>query len=753
MFERLGHVVVRRRKTTLALFVLGLVVAGVVGSGVFSRLQAAGYTDPASDSSRAVQQMRDEFGVADPVAAIAVVTRDGPAADAADGTALVQRLQREPGVTQVISWWTSGRPDALAGKDGKTAQVLVYGSPNADDVQRNDLAKQITDTVGGSRGDLTVHVSGAPALNNAFNDTITKDLAKADSIAIPVTIVLLILVFGGLVAAGLPMVVAAGAVVGSFAVLFTVTLVTDVSIFALNLVTGLGLGLGIDYALLVVNRFREQLAAGDDVENAVVHTVGTAGRTVVVSGVTVAITLASLSVFPQYFLRSFAYAGIAVTLLAVLSALVALPAVLALLGHRVNRFTVLRGDLAPRDHGVWAGIARRVMRSPWPVLAVVGGTLLLIASPALGATFGQSDDRALPNGNPTAVASQILREQFPGREGTPVDVVLPAGVSGTDAARYAAALSRVDGIVRVTTPTSVVASGVVVAPNPRPAGWTAPDGQQRLALVADVDPRSPSGQSLADAVRAVPAPASGVLVGGAAAEYADTQSGITDRLPAVLAWIAVTTLVVLFLFTGSVVLPIKAIVLNVLSLGATLGILVWVFQDGHLRGLIGDFTVTGTVDTSMMVLIAILAFALSMDYEVFLLSRIKEEYDATGDTRRSVVLGLQRSGRIITAAAALLAVVFAAFVSSGVTGIKQLGLGVAFAILLDATIVRGLLLPAFMAVLGDLNWWAPRPLRALHARIGLSEGSGSAPLPVPDASGTGPGVGVGSANPPEPAAV
>ncbi|MGZ4603259.1 MAG: MMPL family transporter [Kineosporiaceae bacterium] len=731
MFERLAHLVVRRRRATLALFVLGLVVAGVLGSGVFSRLQASGYTDPASDSARAAQQMHDQFGVADPVAALAVVTRDGLVADAGDATALVQRLRGEPGVTQVVSWWTSGRPAALAGKDGRTAQVIVYGSPDANDVQRNELAKRITDTVGGTRGDLTVHVAGASAINNALNDTITKDLAKADSIAIPVTIVLLILVFGGLVAAGLPFVVAAGAVVGSFAALFTVTLVTDVSIFALNLVTGLGLGLGIDYALLVVNRFRERLAAGDDVENAVVHTVGTAGRTVVVSGVTVAITLASLSIFPQYFLRSFAYAGIAVTLLAVLSALVALPAVLALLGHRVNRFKVVRGDLAPRDNGVWAGVARRVMRSPWPVMAVVAGVLLLLASPALGATFGQGDDRALPKDNPAAVASQILREQFPGRDGTPVDVVLPAGVRAAGVADYAAALSKVDGIVQVTTPTSVVASGAVVSPNQQPAGWTTPDGRQRLALVADVDPRSPSGQRLVDAVRAVPAPASGVLVGGAAAEYADTHSGITDRLPAVLAWIAVTTLVVLFLFTGSVVLPIKAIALNVLSLGATLGVLVWIFQDGHLRGLIGDFGVTGTVDTSMMVLIAILAFALSMDYEVFLLSRIKEEYDRTGDTRQSVMLGLQRSGRIITAAAALLAVVFAAFVSSGVTGIKQLGIGVAFAILLDATIVRGLLVPAFMGILGDANWWAPRPLRALHARIGLPEGAGPAPVPSP----------------------
>jgi RND superfamily putative drug exporter len=390
MFERLAHLVVRRRRATLALFVLGLATAAVLGSGVFSRLQASGFDDPSSESARAAQQLREEFGVADPVAALAVQTRQGLDADASEATALVRRLRSEPGVTGVVSYWTSGRPPALAGNDGRTGEVLVYGAPAATYDQRADLAQRVVDSYRGSHGHLVVHVGGAPAVNSAISDTITKDLGKADSIAIPLTMVLLVLVFGGLVAAGLPFVVAAGAVVGSFAVLFVVTLVTDVSVFALNLVTGLGLGLGIDYALLVVNRFREQLAAGDDVEGAVVRTVSTAGRTVFVSGLTVAITLASLSLFPQYFLRSFAYAGIAVTLLAIASALVALPAVLALLGGRVNRLRVVRGDLAPRDTGLWAWVARRVMRSPWPVVVVAGGLLLALAVGFLPVAAGDS---------------------------------------------------------------------------------------------------------------------------------------------------------------------------------------------------------------------------------------------------------------------------------------------------------------------------------------------------------------------------
>jgi RND superfamily putative drug exporter len=459
----------------------------------------------------------------------------------------------------------------------------------------------------------------------------------------------------------------------------------------------------------------------------VVRTVASAGRTVFVSGLTVTITLASLLVFPQFFLRSFGYAGISVTLLAVASTVVALPAVLALLGHRVNRLRVVRSNLAPQDTGLWATTARRIMRSPWPIVVIVLAGLLLVAWPARNVTFGQVDDRALPKDDPVAVASQRVRDQFPGREGTPVDVVVADGAAPQTLADYPQRLSQVADVVRVVTPSSIIVKGAVVGPNPTPPGYIA-GGDARLSVIADIDPHSPAGQQLTRRIRALPAPA-GTLVGGAAAEYTDSQSGITSRLWIVLTWIALTTLVVLFLFTGSVILPLEAILLNVLSLSATLGVIVWVFQQGHLRSVVGDFTLTGTIDTSMVVLIAILAFALSMDYEVFLLSRIKEEHDAGLDTQHAVVLGLQRSGRIITAAAALLAVIFAAFVSSGVTNIKQLGIGVAFAILVDATVVRGLLVPAFMRLLGGVNWWAPAPLRTLHTRIGLSEREPTEPVP------------------------
>jgi RND superfamily putative drug exporter len=718
MFEALAHLVVRHRRSVLVLFAVALIVAGTAGSGVFDRLTAGGYDDPGSDSATAARHLQQRFGVTDPVAVLAVETPGGVDAATEAATRLVDRIAAVPDVSRVLSYWTSGRPAALKGTDGRTGEVLVFTDRTGND--RLTLARTLRDSFNGAQEGLTVRVAGEPVISVVINETITRDLARAESVAVPVTVVLLVLVFGSLVAAGLPFLVALGSIVGAFLILFLITLATDASVFALNLVTGLGLGLGIDYALLVVNRFREELAKQPDVETAVVRTVATAGRTVFVSGAIVTVTLASLLVFPQYFLRSFGYAGISVTLLAVASALIVLPAVLAMLGRRVNRLRVIRGDLTPRDSGRWAYVARRVMRAPWVVVVLAAGGLLLVASPARDASFGQVDERVLPAGAPAAVASRVLRDRFPGREATPVEVVVSGGAGAAGAlADYAARLSLVPHVVRVVTPSSVVVAGRAVTSNPEPRSFTA-GADARLSLITDVAPFSSQAQVLVDTLRAVPAP-EGTVIGGVAAQYTDSQKGITGRLGIVLAWIALTTLVVLFMFTGSVVLPVKAIALNVLSLGATLGVLVWVFQQGHLRRLAGDFTVTGAVDTAMIVLISIVAFALSMDYEVFLLSRIKEEHDRGLGTVDAVAFGLQRSGRIITTAAVLPAVVFISFISSGVTNIKQLGLGVAFAILVDATVVRGLLVPALMRTFGQANWWAPGPLRVLYDRFGLSE--------------------------------
>ncbi len=720
---RLGHLLVRRSRLVLVLFGTALILAVVLGSQAFAALQAAGYDDPTSESAEAMAAVRQDFGVDDPAVILAVETPGAvdDKASAAQASELVQKLSALPGVTSVVSYWSSGKPDYLRGSDGRTGQVLLF-SEGASDTEQTTLVRAVSSKYGGTKSGLVVHIGGFAGFSDAITENITKDLAFAESISIPISLVLLVFVFGGVVAAGLPFVVAAGAILGSFAVVWLVTLTTDVSVFSLNLITGLGLGLGIDYALLIVNRFREELRDGRTTEQAVVRTVETAGRTVAVSGATVAVVLGALLFFPQYFLRSFGYAGIAVTLLAVLSATTALPALLAVLGHRVDKLKVHRGSLAPTDVGMWSRVARFVMRRPWPVLLVVGGLLALLASPALSAIFSQVDSRVLPADDPAAISARVLGDRFPGQEGTPIQVVVPGAAGDAGAVRtYAERLSQLSGVTRVTTPEEVIADGAVVAPNPAPETFTS--GQDvRLAVVNHVEQRSTDGQALVGLVRDVPAPTAGTLVGGVAAEYTDSQDAIGNHGVWALLWVGLATLIVLFLYTGSVLLPLKAVALNVLSLSATLGVLVWVFQEGHLQWLVGDFTVTHTVDTSMAVLVAVTAFALSMDYEVFLLSRIKEEHDAGRETTDAVALGLQRSGRIITAAAVILAVVFAAFVTSGVTSIKQLGLGVAFAILLDATIVRGLAVPAFMRLAGSWNWWAPRPLAALHRKIGLSEG-------------------------------
>ena len=719
MIERLAHFVVRRRRLVLAIFVVGVILAAGIGSAVFARLGSQGYDNPKSESARVLTALSNQFHVSDPFVVLTVDTgasvNDPTAAAAA--TTYVARIAKVPGVATVVSYWTSGMPAALRSTDGRAGEVLVYAAPGK--TPFSTATNLANNYAGAQPGGLKVSASGYGVLSNAINSQVKKDIAKAEAIAIPLTIVLLIVVFGTLVSAGLPFIVALSAILSSFLILFLISLTTDVSIFALNLVTGLGLGLGIDYALLIVNRFREELRKDDDVESAVVRALSTAGRTVLVSGLTVAVTMGALIVFPQYFLQSFAYAGVAVTLLAVLSALIALPAVLAMLGSRVDKFKVRRGDLTPRDHGAWYRLATVVMRSPWPVMLAVIVGLLFIASPIRHVQFSQTDERVLPKNNAAYQAVVVNSQRFTGHESAPIDIYIPGGAA-MDLNSYGKAISGVPGVIRVITPSSVIERGVVVASNPTPTTFTA-GSDARIQAVSNVDSRTQAGIDLAKDLRAIAKPAAATSIGGAAAIYADSQSAIGDALPWALGWIGLATMLVLFLYTGSVLLPVKAVGLNILSLSATMGFVVWIFQFGHLTWLVGSFNQTNSVDTSIIVLTSVVAFALSMDYEVFLLSRIKEEHDAGQDTTTSVSLGLQRSGRIITAAALLIAVSFAAFVSAGVTNIKQLGVGVAFAVLIDATVVRALLVPAFMRIAGKWNWWAPRPLRRFHERFGIAD--------------------------------
>jgi RND superfamily putative drug exporter len=705
-FARLGAFVARHRWPVLIGYVVSAVIFGIFGVQVFANMKSEGFADPGGEAARAAAYVQDEFGASDPAVVLVIQTPTDVDADAAAATALLDDVAAVPGVESVISYWSTGAPE-LRSEDGRTAQAFVYAEPDTDLEQ---LSTDIVDTYTGQQGDLTVYAFGGEVIGNAFTEQISGDLARAESVAVPLTVILLIFVLGSVVAAGLPFLVAMGTILGSFLVLYVISLFTDVSVFSLNLVTGLGLALGIDYSLLIINRFREELAAGKAVPDAVAATVNSAGKTVFVSGITVVVALAALLFFPQYFLRSFGYAGMAVSVLAVIGALTAIPALLAILGPRINKFKVRRGDLAPKDDGGWARLARFVMRRPWPVMIASIAVLLVLAAPALGAIFGQVDERALPADNPVAQAGQVLREEFPGYENSPFEIVLVDAGSADEVRAYAEQVSQLDGVERVTTPTDVIVEGQVVAPNPDPTTWTS-GNDVRVAAVGSVPP-----------IRGIPAPASEALVGGVAADWADATQSILDRFWWVILWLALTTLVILFLYTGSLLIPVKAFVLNLLSLSAALGVLVWVFQDGRLSWLTGDYTVTGTVDMSTLVLVGVIAFALSMDYEVFMLSRITEEHAAGRDTTDAVAFGLQRTGRIITAAAVLIAIVFASFMTSGATNIKQLGLGVTVAILLDATIVRALLVPAFMRIAGKANWWAPSWLRKVHQRVGLQDG-------------------------------
>jgi RND superfamily putative drug exporter len=693
MFEKLGSLIVKRKRLIFSLFLVAIFSAGAIGTSVFGKLDSGGYNDPKSDSAKAFEYLTDVFKVKDPAVVLVVETSNGVNDPAVVATAakLEQSIKGEAGVGSTLSYWSTGGAPTLKSSDANSAFLFIYSEDvEWDNVQ--SLGKRIQEKYDGKFENLTVYASGTGVFAHAINTKIADDLKLSEAISIPLTFILLVFVFGGLVASAMPLLVGVSAILGSLLVIYLLTLFTGVSVFALNLVTGLGLGLGIDYSLLVVNRFREELHSGKSVDEAIKKTVATAGKTVFYSGLTVVITLAALMLFPLMFLKSFGYAGVTVVIMAVLGALVALPALLAILGKRIDKAVVRKGALKPKEDGRWAQTARFVMRKPVSVVVLSLVILTVLAAPIKNIVFSQVDSRVLPASNPAAYAAQLITERFPGQEGNPIEVIIPGGANKIEQIKnYTQEIAKVDGVVRVGEP-QILGNDV------------------RVIAVHDMGPRTPTAEALIKQIRLIPSPDQ-TLIGGVAADYADTQIGIAKTMPWALTWIAIGVLLLLFVFTGSLILPIKAVILNILSLAATMGVITWIFVDGNLKWLVGDFTTTGSVDTGSIILVAVVAFGLSMDYELFLLSRIKEEHDAGRSNIESVATGLQRSARIITAAAGLLAIVFASFVLSGVTSIKMLGFGVAFAIILDATLVRALLVPALMRLFGERNWWAPKSLK------------------------------------------
>jgi putative drug exporter of the RND superfamily len=695
MFEKLGQLAVRRSKLVLTSFIITMLAAGGVGLSVFGKLDSGGYSDPNSESMKVWNYFQENLKTKDAGVILIVDGKNKSVNDpnvVADAIALEKEVATVQGVESTLSYWSSGNQQTMVSKDGNAAYLLIY-TKSDDFAKVGEVGKEIQSKFDGEYKSLQVYASGNGVITSAINGRIAKDLALAEAISIPLTFILLIFVFGAVIASAMPLFVGIFSILGAFFLLLLITQVTSVSVFALNLITGLGLGLGIDYSLLMVNRFREELHNGKEIDEAVVSTVKTAGKTVFYSGLTVAVTLGSMVVFPQSFLKSFGYAGVSVVLIAIVAAILPLPALMKLLGHRVDKFVVRKSGIVPKSDGRWAQTARFVMRKPVSVVVLSLVILGVMAAPIKDIVFSQLDARVLPKSDKAAIAYQVLSDRFPGQESSPIEILIPGAankVTPEELNNYVAKIQQTEGIVRVI-PFNV-------------------GNDIRIQAIQSMGSRTIEASDLIHKLRDLDSP-QGTLIGGVAADFTDSQDGTARALPWALGWIAISVLILIFVFTGSVILPIKAVLLNILSLAATLGVITWIFIDGHLKWLVGDFTVTGTIDTGTAILIAVVVFGLSMDYELFLLSRIKEEHLAGHNNIESVAVGLQKSARIITAAALLLAAVFASFMTSGVTAIKMMGFGTAFAVLLDATLVRALLVPALMRLFGERNWWGPKFLK------------------------------------------
>jgi RND superfamily putative drug exporter len=706
MLDALARLANGRGKLVVGLAILFFAVAGAVGGGVAEKLDPYGADDPGTETVQAAERLQ-EAGHRD---TSVVVLIDGEVESAATErrvAAVEARLERDRDVASVAGFGSTRQLDFVAEDGG--AQYLAVALEPTDDKPWQAAAERIADDLAGTPG---VKVGG-PALAQAqVNHQVESDLQRAELLAFPLLFLLSLLFFRSLVAAALPLLVGGLAIVGTFLTLSLASEVGSISIFALNLTTGLGLGLAIDYSLFIVSRYREEIAKDGPGLAAMRRTMATAGRTVLFSSLTVAAALASLLVFPQRFLYSMGLGGAAVALLAAAVALIVLPAILALLGNRVNagapKFLQRRAeaDARPDSDGFWYRLARLVQRFPGRIAIAATVLLVTLGIPFWSIQFTSVDAQILPQDLSARQVDDTLRADFPPFRDTPIDVLV-TGADSAEAAAVGERIARLRGIDRVFPPTELSGGDTLI----QAVGATPHISETSQRTVRQIrDLRAPPGTN--------------VQVTGATADFVDFQSSLVDHLPAAIAIVVLSTLLILFLMTGSVILPVKALAMNVLNLSAVFGILVFIFQDGRLEGLLG-YTSQGGLEQTMPILLFAVAFGLSTDYAVFLLSRIKEARDGGATNSDAVAIGLERTGRIVTAAAVLFAIAIGAFATSEIVFIKQNGVGTALAVLLDATIVRALLVPSLMELLGAWNWWAPGPLRRLHDRFGLSE-SGAA---------------------------
>jgi len=712
MLDALARFVYRRRRIVAIGAAAFFLVAGGVGGSVADHLDPYGADDPDTESVKA-DNLLDQHGFRD--TGVIVLLRDAPASDprTKDRVLGIEReLRARPDVAGVTSYYDTSSRDFVS-HDGRKTYLAVALRPTDDKAQQDaasDIAGQLDD-----HRDVLV---GGPALaQEQVNQQTESDLRRAEMLAFPLLFLLSLLFFRSLVASLLPLLIGGLAIVGTFLVLRIASELGSISIFALNLTTGLGLGLAIDYSLFIVSRYREELArrgvesvtTGGRTQRweALRATMRTAGRTVLFSSLTVAAALASLIVFPQRLLYSMGIGGSLVALLAAAVALVVLPAVLSMLGPRVNalapRFLQRRAarDATAMEQGFWYRLSRFVMRRPIPIATISAAALIALGVPFLGLKFTSVDAQVLPESASARQVDDVMRSDFPPFRDTPIRLVIEGGGSRATAA-VASDAKRDPGIAAVEPPQRL-GDGLRVV-----------DAISKTPFIADA-----SGEAV-ERIRDLPdPPGATVLVTGASAHFVDFQTSLEAHAPAALAIVVGATIVILFLMTGSLILPIKSLLMNVLNLSAVFGILVLVFQHGNLEGLL-DYRSQGALEQTMPILLFAVAFGLSTDYAVFLLSRIKEARDNGASDSESVAIGLERTGRIVTAAALLFSVAIGAFATSQIIFIKENGIGTALAVLIDASLIRALLVPSLMELLGRWNWWAPTPLRRLHARIGLS---------------------------------
>ncbi len=720
IFDRWGRTAYRRRRLILVIALLVAATGAVWGTTIFAKVQTAGgFNAPNSQSQHEANLATSAFGRDAGDVVVLYSSKTLTTASPAFRSAVTATLAALPHgqAESYASYWSTGSRQFVSASGHQTYAVIELAGST--DTARQDNYDAIKAQLGAPG--LQTQVGGVVPTDETIDQQVTASITRAEGLSFPILLILLLVIFGGLTAAGLPLAIGALGILGSFTALRLLTLVTGVSVFSLNITTILGLGLGIDYGLFLVTRFREELHQQGTVEDAVARTVATAGRTVLVSGVTVAIVLASLMLFPETILRSIGYGGVATVLVDMLAALTVLPALLAVLGPKVNSLRIRRSVQRPpaaEASGGWYWLAHSVMRRP--VLYAVPIVLVLVGlgSPFLHVVWGGVDATVLPASAAPRIVTDALNTDFPGNPTAPIETTVQFGgpVTGSPArtaglASYASRLDHVPGV------TAVQVTGV--------RGDVA-----RIDLSYSPGPYTPQARVIAGHVRGVAAPPGAtVLIGGQTAALADELSSLGQTLPWMALTLVLATFVLLFLAFGSLVLPLQAIVINILSLSAMYGVVTWIFADGHLSGPLG-FTPNGTISPTIPILMFAIMFGLSMDYEVFLLSRIRERYDITGDNTTAIASGLQRTGGVITSAALLLVIVIGMFSISSITFIKLLGVGMIVALILDATLIRLLLVPATLRLLGNASWWAPAPLRRLYARYGIRENDGPGPVEV-----------------------